>query len=265
MARFAILCTGLWDVPRNEIITPESPEVEAENRPLPISGIYMVVQDEKVGTILFDTGIAEDYKETWPEYFRIEFSETRKWFTITDQLAQLDLKIEDIDQIIISHLHYDHCGNLKLFKNRDAGKNIIVAEAEAKEAFWGSSCALDAIDGAYFQPEFIMPGISYNMVKEDFDLSDDVHLFMQPGHTPCVIGMMVKTEKNGVYIFPSDACYSSYNYGPPCILPGLCVDPVSYRASIEHIRELQIKHDATVVFSHDVNDFQGYKIGQWYE
>ena len=49
MARLAILETGLWDVPRNEIIAAETPEIYAENRRHKIPGFSVLIQDKKQG------------------------------------------------------------------------------------------------------------------------------------------------------------------------------------------------------------------------
>lgn len=266
MARFAILSTGVWDVNRNSIITPESAEVAAENRRHTIPGFFVLVQDEKVGNILFDTGIAPDWDTTWPEPFRTEFSDFRVLETMDEQLKNMGLSVDDIDQIVLSHLHYDHCGNVKLFAHKKGGQKIITSTAEAHEAFVLSACSPDGVSGAYYRPEFIMDGIGYELIDEDIDLSDKVHLFLQPGHTPCVVGMIVETAQSGNYIFPSDACYSAHNFGPPCVLPGLCVDAEGFKKSVEHLRELKEEYNAVAVaFSHDVEDFKQWKVGQWYE
>ena len=65
MAKVSIIETGLWDVPRNEIIAAETPEIYAENRRHKIPGFSVLIKDDKVGTILWDTGITADWEVTW--------------------------------------------------------------------------------------------------------------------------------------------------------------------------------------------------------
>lgn len=258
MARFTILSTGLWDVPRNEIIAAETPEIYAENRRHTIPGFSILVEDPQLGHVLYDTGIAADWNDTWPEQFRKDYS-FHKLEGLTAKLREVGLTVDDINLLILSHLHYDHAGNIKLFKNTKAGANILISEAEAREAFVKANLSPDGVSGAYFRPEFTMDGIAYRLLDQDTDLSDSIHLFIQRGHTPGVIGMIVKTEHNGNFIFPSDAIYSAYNFGPPVALPGLCVDPESYKENIQRVANLKEQYHAQLVFGHDVEDFRRWK------
>lgn len=258
MARLTMIDTGLWDVPRNEIIQAETPEIFAENRRHTIPGFCVLIQDKKLGNVLWDTGIAADWETAWPDQFRRDYS-FHRLSHLTDKLLELNLSVNDIDLLICSHLHYDHAGNLKLFRNTKAGKRILISEAEAHEAFVKTAMNPDGVSGAYFRDEIIMDGIGYQTISKDTWISDDIFLFLQRGHTPGVIGMIVKTEENGNFLFPSDAVYSRLNFGPPVVLPGLCVDPDAYRANVTRLQQLQQEYDAKIVFGHDVEDFEGWQ------
>ena len=258
MARFAIIETGLWDVPRNEIIQAETPEIYAENRRHTIPGLAVLIQDKKLGNVLWDTGITEDWEKTWTPKFKEDYT-FHRLNHLKDKLAEMGLTVEDIDLLICSNLHYDHAGNIKLFKGTKAGQKILISEPEAHEAFVNVAMSPDGVSGAYFRDEIIMDGIGYQTISKDTWLSDDLFLFIQRGHTPGVIGLVIKTEKNGNFMFPSDAVYSKLNFGPPVVLPGLCVDPESYKANIERLTEMKEKYQAQMVFGHDVEDFGRWK------
>ena len=258
MARFTIIETGLWDVPRNEMIQAETPEIYRENRRHTISGYCVLIQDKKLGNVLWDTGIAADWEETWPAQFIRDYS-FHRLNKLDEQLEGLQLNVSDIDLLICSHLHYDHAGNIKLFRGTKAGEKIMISEPEAHEAFVKASMQPDGVSGAYFRDEFIMDGIGYQTIDQDTWISEDVLLFIQRGHTPGVIGLLVKTEKNGTFLFPSDAIYAKLNFGPPVVLPGLCVDPEAYRENVKRISGLQEKYQAKIVFGHDVQDFASWE------
>ena len=257
--RFAIIDTGLWYVPRNEIIKAETPEIFAENRRLLIPGSVVLIDHPKLGKILYDTGNAEEWQDTWHDNMKkiYTFEYHNK---LSDKLKEVGLTPADIDILILSHLHYDHAGNVPLFQNTKAGKAIILAEGEARDAFVNVNLDDSGYYGAHWKPEFLnLKGIGYKLIKEDIKLADDVELFIQVGHTPGVIGLIVHTQDSGTFIFTSDAIYSSGNFGPPIVYPGLCTDPVNYAANIERVREMQKKYNAKVVFSHDVEDFKAWK------
>jgi glyoxylase-like metal-dependent hydrolase (beta-lactamase superfamily II) len=93
-----------------------------------------------------------------------------------------------------------------------------------------------------------------------------LYLFIQAGHTPGVIGMLIKTAKSGAYIFTSDAVYSLLNYGPPIVLPGICSDPDSYQKNIARLHQLVDDNKAQLFVGHDVEVFNTWKKSpQWYE
>lgn len=258
MASFTMIETGLWDVPRNEIIQAETPEIFAENRRYMILGFSVLIRDRKLGNVLWDTGIAANWETDWPRQFKKDYT-FHYLNNLKEKLTELQLDVEDIDLLICSHLHYDHAGNIRLFRDTKAGRRILISEAEAHEAFVKTAMRPDGVSGAYFRNEFIMNGIGYQMISEDTWISDDIFLFVQRGHTPGVIGMLVKTEENGYFLFPSDAVYSRLNFGPPVVLPGLCVDPEAYRSNIGRLEQLRNQYHAKIVFSHDVEDFKQWK------
>lgn len=264
--KFTIIELGTWDVPRNEIIAPETPEIAAENRRHTIPGYAILIDHPEFGKILYDTGSADDWEETWNDTMKSSYTWHSK-YPLTDKLAELGLTVNDIDMLIVSHLHYDHAGNIKLFNGTKAGKNVIISKQEAQEAFVAVNLNNTGFSGAYWKCEFLeMDGIGYELIDKSVKLSDDLELFIQVGHTPGVIGLILKTEKDGNFIVTSDAIYSSKNFGPPIVLPGLCVDPVSYRANIEWVTKTSKALNAEVIFSHDVDNFKAYKKSPvWYE
>ena len=258
-ARFSIIDQCTWEVPRNEIIMPESEQIREENRRMEIPVYCVYIEHPELGKVLFDTGVSEHWRETWNSNMKSLY-QIRYLNRLEDKLRELGTSHGEIDLLILSHLHYDHSGNIRLFRNTKAGRKIILSEAEAKEAFVRVNLDDTGYSGAYLKREFCdIPGIGYRLIPEDTHLAEGFDLFVQRGHTPGVIGMRLETEKSGTFLFCSDACYSSYNFGPPTKLPGLVMDPEGYKENMERIHRMQKIYDAQIVYAHDIEDFKKWK------
>ena len=71
---------------------------------------FSVLIEHQDGRYIFDTGYDYDHvRRVLPFEKPLQTSEQ----TVPGQLAQLDLKPQDIDYVINSHYHFDHCGGNK--------------------------------------------------------------------------------------------------------------------------------------------------------
>lgn len=80
------------------------------------------------------------------------------------------------------------------------------------------------------------------------------------------MGLVVRTEGTGTAVFPSDAVYNHFNYGPPAMKPGMCARPEEFVSSIEKVRRIIEAENGTLFYSHDVGTFKQYKKSpEWYD
>jgi len=258
--RFSILHLGSLDIPRNENITPETPEIEAEDRRLQIPIYAILIQHKTLGNILFDTGAAMDWRQTWSETFKERYS-FKEEYSLIERLRECGLTLDDIDLLIMGHLHFDHAGNLKLFAGLKAGQNVLVGEPEARHAFYEANIVEDGFSGAYIRDEYCgIPGIQYKVMPPgDVELADDLKLIAQKGHTPQVWGIVIKTEDSGNFVLTSDGIHNLKNWEPPVQLPGLCMFPEAYMENIEKMKELVEYYDARVLIGHDFENYNEFK------
>jgi glyoxylase-like metal-dependent hydrolase (beta-lactamase superfamily II) len=172
------------------------------------------------------------------------------------QLALADTKPEEIKTVILSHLHLDHAGNTRLFKNAE----IYVHKRDFEYAKRLVASSPNPADhGAYVKSDLDIPPYKLRFVENDNKLADGIELISLPGHTPGLLGLMVHLEE-GTFIFPADALYTQENYGPPTKMSGIVYDTIAFRASIEKIRDLQAKYQAKIMFSHDLPFFKTLKM-----
>lgn len=215
--------------------------------------VFAVLIDHPDGKILFDTG--NNHKDVFHKSERFPFYCNEEQ-DIVKQLALIGTKPEDIKTVILSHMHHDHAGNLHLFKHADVyvhqtdfeyGQILVHKTADPKD------------HTPYNREDLEVPVQKFHFINDDFEFAKGIEVITLPGHSPGVLGLVVKLDKDGVLIFPSDAIYTHKNFGPPAKPPVIIYDNISYIQSVEKVRSLVEKYNAKVMFSHDIDTFEAMK------
>lgn len=106
-------------------------------------------------------------------------------------LASLGVAAEQVDLIVCTHLHYDHCGTNRSFPRAP----VLVQDSEFEYA--------QAPVAAVMEREFFAPSAGFTppydptqfkMVRGDVALEDGLVLLHLPGHTPGLQGLVVPTS-----------------------------------------------------------------------
>ncbi len=126
---------------------------------------------------------------------------------IREALGKVGVKPEDIDTLILTHLHFDHVATATLFHN--AG--IYVQKKEWKSAFDPPLHYRLTYDPALFQP---LENMDLRLVKGDKEIVEGIELVLLPGHTKGLQGVAIETA-GGKYLVAGDHFYSFANLNPP--------------------------------------------------
>jgi len=159
--------------------------------------------------ILIDTGLDEFM--TPPEFHR----ETglHEPMTMIDALNAEGLTPDDIDTVINTHLHDDHCGNNRLFTKA----TFYIQEKEL------ACCRTPHPLDYRYEPDFI-EGIRITPVNGDLELSPGLELIFTPGHTPGCQTVRIKTSK-GYVVIPGFCCNKeNFPASGPAVCPGVHCD-----------------------------------------
>lgn len=221
----------------------------------------VVIQHPQKGWILFDTGANPNaMKGAWPadkmEQFPYFFRDEQ---LLVNRLASIGIKPSDIKTLVLSHGHFDHAGNLSLFSDAD----VYWSKADYDYATGGLKTATGLAFGGYMRAEITAQVKALHLVSTDFVLAPGIEVINLPGHTPGVLGLVVHLQ-SGTYILPSDAVYTPANYGLPAKLAGSFYDNLSFYTSIDKVHELEKIYNAKVMFSHDMDVFQTFKLAPAY-
>lgn len=176
--------------------------------------------------ILLDAG-GYGSKEGWPYEPKGNFPlHIREGQRLEEQLSLCGLTPDDIDMVVLSHLHFDHMNGARLFE---------------KATFYLP------------EPWRAIPEERTVLVSEDMDLVPGIRILTLPGHTAAHIGLTVELEQTGFCIFPQDAAFLAELYAPPGQIPSdyLLWNGELWFESMEKVRRLEQEHNATVFFCHD--------------
>jgi len=248
--RMHLLSGGRLSMWRN-VYYPDAPPGEWFDMPVSCALFW-----HPQGVALFDTGChpdaADRAEERWgraaARYSKPIF---RRKDTVVGQLSLAGVSPPDVDLVICSHLHYDHCGCNVFFKRATVlcqAKELAAARADdaAEQGMlrqeWDVGTPIQALDGAH-------------------DVFGDGRLTLipLPGHTPGSMGAHAVLDRSGAFFLASDAAPVADSLQRRTV-PTNTWDPVLYLASLEEIARHK-SDGATVLFGHDDAQWRSVRTG----
>ncbi|WP_449240538.1 N-acyl homoserine lactonase family protein [Desulfoscipio gibsoniae] len=125
---------------------------------------------------------------------------------IREALKTVGTMPEEIDILVLTHLHFDHCATAHLFKNA----RIIVQKREWETAFNPVPTARLVYEQSLFRA---LEQMDLVLVDGDREIADDVTTLLLPGHTQGMQGLAVNTAR-GTAVLAGDLAYCYYNLNP---------------------------------------------------
>jgi glyoxylase-like metal-dependent hydrolase (beta-lactamase superfamily II) len=207
------------------------------------------------GNVLFDTGChpstAHDAEGRWGAMARAMAPISGPKDNVVDQLAAIGVKPDDIDVVVNSHFHSDHCGCNEFFK-----KATVICHAHELEA----ARREDAEKMGFLAVDWKQP-MPMETIEGERDLFNDgrVVLVPVPGHTAGMTAALVSLDKSGSFLLASDAVAMRANLERD-INPRNTWNAEQSSKSMEEIRRIE-SGGVTVLFGHDDEQWQTLKKG----
>jgi glyoxylase-like metal-dependent hydrolase (beta-lactamase superfamily II) len=184
--------------------------------------------------ILVDTGFADPLR--WSAYNRCR---QRAEETLPAALAELGWNVRDVDVVINTHLHYDHCENNPALERAE----FFVSRAE-----WEFAQVPVASQNWSYQAAWTGGAVThrnYHLVSGDYEVAPGLRIIQTPGHTPGHQSVLVDTSE-GTLCVAGDAA---------CLLENLTVPlapavNTSVELSLQSIRRMQASADR-ILMNHD--------------
>jgi len=211
--------------------------------------------DTQAGWVLLDAGMNPDNGRN-PKRMQEKFWSQglaapviRESHLMQQQLTAVGIGWADIRQVILSHLHYDHCGELRHLTHAQ----ICVQRREHEHAF-GADPGM-----AYFRDEYCAPQLHWALQDGDWQPFAGLNLLDTRGHTHGHQSALVQLPSGLRLVLPFDAGDLQENFEEE-ILPGECVDDVAAMQAIRRLKALEREHQAVRLLFHDPVAIQGMRL-----
>ena len=220
---------------------------------LPVSSALI---RHKQGNVLFDSGchpsVVDNAEERWGSLAKVVKPVMGAEDTLLPSLACVGLEPDDIDVVVNSHLHPDHCGCNEFFR-----KATILMHAKELEA--ASSPGAEA--AGYLRKDWDT-GQEIETVTAERDLFDDnrVVLVPLPGHTPGTLGALVSLDSDRQFLLASDTVSLRRSLDTDTA-PRNTWNAEVLLKSFEEVRRIE-KSGATVICGHDDEQWQSLRKGE---
>lgn len=197
---------------------------------------------------LVDTGMADTQRSV--KYHHEGLQEEGR--AIHEQLEKLGISTCEIDAVLFTHLHWDHCSNLEKFPDAQ----LYVSRAEYEFArdplpFYWASYEYPPATGLV--PPF--EGRTFHLIDGETEIFEGISMIPTPGHSPGHMAVSVQT-KSGIYYIVGDLMFLRDNMQPeakkgwPITPPGRFCNMLDLWKSIETIME-RADHTDFVLMTHD--------------
>lgn len=170
------------------------------------------------------------------------------------RLAAAGVRPEQVDYVMCTHLHADHCGwNTRLVDGRwvPTFPNARYVFSRAEADYWSQVGAADSL-GAAVYADSVLPVIEAGMahiLASDETLLGGVHFHPTPGHSPGHLAILLKSGDSRA-LFTGDIMHQPVQVYRPEWNSAFCVDASAARQSRRWSLETATETGATVFTAH---------------
>ena len=199
-------------------------------------------------TILIDAGVGHKESEKFNDIFAIDFSR----YSLEGGLRALGVAPEDVTDVIITHLHFDHVGGAVILHGGELRLMFPNAEHFVQRRQWEWANAPSDRDRASFLPHNFVPlsdAGKLQLIDGGEELFPGLHVRVIDGHT---FGQqMVRLEDGDQSIlYAADLIPMSSHVPAPWIM-GYDLQPLTTLAEKERLLSEAAEKRHILVFEHD--------------
>jgi glyoxylase-like metal-dependent hydrolase (beta-lactamase superfamily II) len=199
--------------------------------------------------ILIDTGLGDKMSEDEVASWHL----TRQTGGLIGELERIGVSPGDVDVVINTHLHADHCGGNTRWDGAAAVPTFPKATYLVQRIEWAEASHVDArTRGTYHSDNFspIMARGQMQVLHGDFEVTDEVSCVVTPGHTRAHQAVMLRSGAwRGLYV--ADMATYAVHFLRTAWLTAYDVLPLENVATKEYWQDWAVSERAWLLFEHD--------------
>ncbi|MGH9352461.1 MAG: MBL fold metallo-hydrolase [Terriglobia bacterium] len=216
-----------------------------ERNRVPLALTCLLVQTGR-HNVLIETGIGDRFDAKRKDIYAVDHSSA----SLPGELKKAGVSPEDVDVVINTHLHFDHCG----WNTRQEGGSIIPTFPRARyfvqRGEWEHACEPTERDEGSFVKEFFAPAEAQTeFVEGDAEILPGIRLEVLPGHTRNMQGVRITSEGEQAY-FISDLVPTTAHLAYPWMM-SFDLYPLETLANKKRLLPELADGRTLVVFPHD--------------
>jgi glyoxylase-like metal-dependent hydrolase (beta-lactamase superfamily II) len=256
-AMFGVVPHSLW--------SKKNPP-DQKNRILLALNTLLLLRNGRV--ILIDSGVGNKFSEKYNEIYAVDYSE----HSLVQSLAKYNVQPEDVTDVILTHLHFDHVGGVT-FKETDGTLKLQFPNAthyvQKKQLEWSRKGFPK--DRASYLKENIDPLVNsdkLNIQQGPGEIFEDIEIILSDGHT--VAQQLIKVKGNNEILLDSADLIPTSSHIPIPWVMAYDLYPVKTIEEKTDILEKAATEDWMVFFEHDPEihcgfigkEDRGYRLGK---
>jgi glyoxylase-like metal-dependent hydrolase (beta-lactamase superfamily II) len=198
--------------------------------------------------VLIDTGIGDKFQGKFEDIYQV-----KKEIYLEKSLKEINIKSEDIDIVIDTHLHFDHCGgNTKKDNDGKIIPRFPNARYYIQKAEWELANNPDSRSKASYLKENFLPlqeaGV-LKLVDGDEKITDDIEVIKTSAHTTGHQVVLVKSEDKTL-IYWGDLIPTTSHLNLPYLM-SYDLFPLQTMEQKERLLPRALKENWVSFFEHD--------------
>jgi glyoxylase-like metal-dependent hydrolase (beta-lactamase superfamily II) len=240
---FGLVPRVLWE----RVVQPD-----ARNR-IP-TDLRCLLIESATGLILVDTGQGDKLLDKMRSYLGMTDTNER----LIGELRQVGCAPEDVDIVLLTHLHGDHVGGATRWRDQDDPKSGVIPTfpnaryLAQRQELADASFPNERTRGTYFADNWepLMASGQFEIVTGDQYLTSTVRTEVVPGHTASIQAVWVEDEGQSL-LFLGDTCNWAVHLERLAWVPAFDLHPMASIEGKRRLRQEAMRRDALLVFQHD--------------